>query len=115
MIRGALVGLIHNRSLTLKDGVYDESMAITLMSTDVDYITMNGSIVHEIWAQVIEVTIGVWLLAKLLGWACIVPLVVVARKCASYRTRPASPSNRCTKTYYFPLKSHIISSLGDSH
>ena len=78
MLRGALVGLIYDRTLLIQDGVYDESAAITLMSTDVDGI--NGTIerLFEVWAPFLEVAIGIYLLANELGWVCIIPILVVA-------------------------------------
>jgi ATP-binding cassette, subfamily C (CFTR/MRP), member 1 len=50
------------------------------MSTDVDIIYDNILAVHEIWAQVIEVMIGFWLLSSQLGWVCAVPLLIIARE-----------------------------------
>ena len=36
MFRGATVGLIYDRTLSLRDGVYDEAAAVTLQSTDIE-------------------------------------------------------------------------------
>lgn len=73
----AAVGLIHNRCLTIKDGVIDESAALTLMSEDADDVASACSLIHELWSQVLELGIGMYLLADQLGWVCIVPLLVV--------------------------------------
>jgi len=67
MFRGAAVGLIYNKTMKLQDGVYNESAAVTLMSTDIDRIASSMVSVHEVWAQLIEVIIGIWLLARQLG------------------------------------------------
>ena len=80
MFRGAIIGLIYNRTLVLRSDVWDESSAVTLMSTDVDRIADTIDRVHEIWAQLIEVATGIYLLARQLGWVCVVPLVVVICK-----------------------------------
>jgi ATP-binding cassette subfamily C (CFTR/MRP) protein 1 len=80
MLRGALVGLIFNRSLALRDGVYDESAAVTLMSTDVDRIAASMQNMHEIWARVVEVAIGIWLLSIRLGAVSVIPVIVVVCK-----------------------------------
>lgn len=64
MFRGALVTLIFNRTLELQDGLYDESAAVTLMSTDIERISVSMEMIHEVWAQAIEIVIGIWLLAR---------------------------------------------------
>ena len=87
MFRGAMVGLIHSRSLLLQDGVHDDSAAITLMSTDVGIICENITRFHEIWAQVIEVTVGLGLLARQLGWVSVVPLLLVICKFGTLASR----------------------------
>lgn len=78
MFRGALVSLIYDRTLQLQDGVYNEAAAVTLMSTDVDRIASSLEDLHEIWAQIIEVGLGIWLLAMQLGWVCVFPLLVLS-------------------------------------
>jgi ATP-binding cassette subfamily C (CFTR/MRP) protein 1 len=78
MLRGALVGIIYNRTLISPDGMFDEVAAVTLMSTDVDRIALSQQVIHEVWARIIEVAIGVWLLERQLGAACIVPILIVA-------------------------------------
>ena len=77
MFRGATVALIYNHALLIQDGLYDESTAITLMSTDVDRIALTLTSLNECWARLIEVAIGILLLARQLGWVCVMPVVVV--------------------------------------
>ena len=79
MFRGGVVGLICSRSLELKDGVQDDARAVTMMSTYVDLITDKIQLLHNLWAQSIEVIIGFWMLSEL-GWASIapVPLILVS-------------------------------------
>lgn len=77
MFRGASVCLIYDKALQTRDGVYDESAAVTLMSTDVDQITECFTELNECWARSVEVILGVYLLAKQLGWVCIVPIALV--------------------------------------
>ncbi|KAI9738029.1 MAG: hypothetical protein M1818_005457 [Claussenomyces sp. TS43310] len=72
-----IVGLIHNRCLTIKDGVFDNSAALTLMSNDVEQIMFSADLFHELWSQTFELCIGMYLLASELGWVCIVPLLIV--------------------------------------
>jgi ATP-binding cassette, subfamily C (CFTR/MRP), member 1 len=80
MLRGGLVGLIFNKTLLLRDGVYDESAAVTLMSTDIDRVASGMQSLHEVWARLIEVAIGIWLLSIQLGAVSVIPIVVVVCK-----------------------------------
>lgn len=77
MIRGALIGLIHHRSLHVQSGSYDDADAVTLMSSDVDNLDSTGEMFHETWAQLLEVIVGTTLLAVQIGWLCIVPLFII--------------------------------------
>ncbi|KAK0616876.1 ABC transporter [Immersiella caudata] len=77
LIEMATIGLIHNRCLTIKDGIFDESAAVTLMSNDVPSMASAAELVHDVWTNCLELTIGMYLLADELGWACIAPVVVV--------------------------------------
>ncbi|KAH8879372.1 ABC transporter [Thozetella sp. PMI_491] len=78
MARGALVALIYDRALTIPDGLYDEATAVTLMSSDTALITGSLENVHNIWAYLVQVGVGLFLLARQMGWVCIMPLAVVA-------------------------------------
>lgn len=83
MLRGALVSLIYAQALKLQAGVYDESAALTLMSTDIDRITTTLPMTLQMWSQVIQVALGIWLLEIQLGWVCVAPIVVVLSKLLS--------------------------------
>jgi ATP-binding cassette, subfamily C (CFTR/MRP), member 1 len=75
--RGAMIAFIFNRALHLPDGVYNESKAVSLMGTDIDRICVSIERVHEVWAQLLEVLIGVSLLGLQLGWICVLPVAIV--------------------------------------
>jgi len=77
MFRRSMVSMIYDRTLTLQDGVYTESAAITLMSTDIDSIVEAYEEINEIWARTIEVAIGIYLLERQVGVMCVVPVIVV--------------------------------------
>lgn len=86
LTRMSLIGIIYNRCLTIKDGVFDESAAVTLMSNDTENVANCGELLHELWSQVLELCIGMYLLAGELGWMCIFPpLVVLCESCCPYR------------------------------
>ncbi|KAK7996449.1 hypothetical protein PG989_004489 [Apiospora arundinis] len=77
MTRSALVGLIHDHTMKLASVAYDNGAATTLMSTDADSLDGIGEMVHEIWAQIVEVLIGMWLLFGQVGWIWPLPLVLI--------------------------------------
>ena len=76
MARAALVSLIYVTSLqTAADG-QDEAQIITLMSTDVERTVTGLELVHETWARLLEIAIGVWLLARQMGAISASPILV---------------------------------------
>ncbi|TGJ82199.1 hypothetical protein E0Z10_g6546 [Xylaria hypoxylon] len=75
--RGAVIGLIHARCLTMRDGVYDGAAAVTHMSSDTDNIEKWAWLSQEIWAELVEFFIGVTMLWTQLGWWCLTPVAVV--------------------------------------
>ena len=76
MVRGALIGLIHNQSLNISSTGSD-SDAVTLMSSDVDSVESSGEIFHETWAQLLEVIVGTVLLAARIQWFALLPLIII--------------------------------------
>ena len=72
-----MVTIIYSKTLELPAGLYDESAALTLMSTDIDRLASSLDSLNEIWARIIEMSIGLWLLERKLGWICVAPIVVV--------------------------------------
>jgi len=76
--RGSTVSLIYAKTLELQAEVYDESTALTLMSTDIDRLATSLEAACEIWARAIEMAIGLWLLERQLGWVCVAPIFIVA-------------------------------------
>ncbi|KUJ13347.1 putative multidrug resistance protein [Mollisia scopiformis] len=98
MLRGGMVSLIYNHSLLLQDGKTVDSAPVTLMSTDVDTVADAITNVHEIWGQVVEVVIGFSLLTVKLGWASLVPFVIVL---ISYKiTGPVATEIRARQKVY---------------
>ncbi|CAK7221037.1 hypothetical protein SBRCBS47491_004390 [Sporothrix bragantina] len=83
-VRGCLVGLIYNKTLTAspssssptKSLSGDAKAALSLMSADVDRIALTVEKVYEMAACTIEAALAVWLLELQIGWACIAPVVL---------------------------------------
>ncbi|KAK1995506.1 P-loop containing nucleoside triphosphate hydrolase protein [Colletotrichum falcatum] len=77
MIRGAVVGLINNKLFSQQSMGHGDGRAVTLMSIDSESVGQAASLFHETWARVIEVLLGTAMLAKEVGWVCLVPHVIV--------------------------------------
>ncbi|KAI4717098.1 hypothetical protein E4T48_06687 [Aureobasidium sp. EXF-10727] len=77
MTRAVLVGLIYEKTLSAPSATYKDYSAVTLMSTDVDALSNVSEMFHEAWAQVLEVVVGMILLAQQIGWFCVVPLPMI--------------------------------------
>jgi ATP-binding cassette, subfamily C (CFTR/MRP), member 1 len=73
--RGTTSSLLYAQAL-IKQAGYNELAPVTLMSTDVDRMTMSLTRVMELWAQFIEVSLGIWLLWRQVGAVAVAPLVI---------------------------------------
>jgi hypothetical protein len=79
MSRSALVGLIHHKTMESPSISYDNGEATTLMSTDAEGLDGLSEMIHETWAQIIEVVIGIFLLAREVGWIWPLPIFLIYR------------------------------------
>ncbi|KAH3540206.1 hypothetical protein KXV64_006099 [Aspergillus fumigatus] len=77
MTRSALIGLIHDKIMNSPSGTSDNGEATTLMSTDAESLDGIAGMIHETWSQVIEVLIGIKLLAGQVGWIWPLPLFLI--------------------------------------
>jgi ATP-binding cassette, subfamily C (CFTR/MRP), member 1 len=50
------------------------------MSTDCERIVRGLTVLHELWANVVQVALATWLIERELGIACIAPIVVTVGK-----------------------------------
>jgi hypothetical protein len=64
MIRGGLVSSICYQTLALDENATKGSATLTLMSTDVERVCGFFTKSHELWANLIEVAIAIWLLQR---------------------------------------------------
>lgn len=82
MVKSMLISLIHDKAIDMPSTAYDDGVATTLMSNDVDLLNQNVEVFHETWAYLLEVVIGVFLLAMQIGWIWPLPLLLVfGRSC----------------------------------
>lgn len=67
-------------NITLTD--VDPASSMTLMSADIERIVTGMQTGHEIWSNVIEVGLAIYLLERQLGVACAIPIgVAVGESC----------------------------------
>jgi hypothetical protein len=70
--------------MLVQSGRHEDGAPITLMSVDVDILSTTGEMLHETWAQMLEVIVGTGLLASQIGWLCLIPLVIVFCECPKH-------------------------------
>lgn len=75
-VRGSLCDLIYTKTLDLSIMSLDESVVVSLMSTDTESICQSVAILHELWASPIESAVAIFLLYRQLGLAALAPVVV---------------------------------------
>ncbi|ERS97645.1 hypothetical protein HMPREF1624_05816 [Sporothrix schenckii ATCC 58251] len=90
MLKGALVGIIHQKSLTGRSHAYDDGKALTLISTDVVEIEGAAEMFHELWAFCLEAAVGFSMLAMEIGWLWPLPagIVFVFSQTSRYAVKP---------------------------
>jgi len=79
-LRGSLVTMIYAKTVDLSITALDESVALTLMSTDTETICNGFENVHELWAVPLEVGLAMWLLYRQLGLVFLAPAVTAICK-----------------------------------
>ncbi|ETS74059.1 hypothetical protein PFICI_13925 [Pestalotiopsis fici W106-1] len=78
MIRGGLVALIFQKTLELDSTKASEGDAISLISADIEGIEPGISLIHEVWASIIELGIALYLLERQVGAACFFVIIPAA-------------------------------------
>ncbi|VUC23751.1 unnamed protein product [Clonostachys rosea] len=77
-VRGGLIALVYDRTMSLNTSAIDKSSAVTVMSADIERITIGLKNIHDLWANVIQVALAAWLLERQTGVAIILPLLVAS-------------------------------------
>ncbi|KAF4440396.1 hypothetical protein F53441_12344 [Fusarium austroafricanum] len=75
MYRGGLVSLIFKKTLRLKTSSIKDSAPVTLMTTDVETIVAAGGSIHDMWANLLELPVGIYLLYRQIGKPSLLVLV----------------------------------------
>lgn len=76
MLRAGLISLIYRQTIKLHMPDFEDKPAITLTGTDVERIVATLHGLHEAWAAPLEVGVGLYLLERQLGVACLIPAAV---------------------------------------
>lgn len=74
MMRGSLIPLIYEKTLQVDSTSTSKSTpsgTLTLVSTDIETISGGILLFHEIWSNILEIGIAIYLLERQLGAACV--------------------------------------------
>jgi len=75
-VRGALVGSIFKSMLDVRPETGNSSSALSLMSTDVERITITAYVLINIFPDVIQVALALWILSTQLGTSSISAIIL---------------------------------------
>ena len=75
--KSALVGIIHDTTMNLPTAAHGNNDSVALMSTDADGLDELPEMLHETWAQTLEVVIGIILMSREVGWFWPLPLILI--------------------------------------
>lgn len=87
MTRGILVSAIFKKTLSLDSSHTKNSAAVTLMSTDIDGIARGLAVVHDIWASLVELGLGIYILVTVVGKAAFLVVMPTLGKFRFQKTR----------------------------
>ncbi len=68
--------MLYTKTAELEVSAVDPSTSVILMSADIERITTGWEKVHELWANIIEIGLAIYLLQRQLGVACTIPVGV---------------------------------------
>ncbi|KAL6921168.1 hypothetical protein FSST1_005194 [Fusarium sambucinum] len=74
MARGQLISILYDKATDLSITAANPTAALTLMSADIERIDTGWRTAHDVWANLIEIVIAVYLLGRQLGLACLIPV-----------------------------------------
>ncbi|KAF4972333.1 hypothetical protein FZEAL_9615 [Fusarium zealandicum] len=74
MARGQLVSMLYDKATDISITAADPTAALTLMSADIERIDYGWRTAHDIWANLVEIGIVIYLLQRQLGVACLIPV-----------------------------------------
>lgn len=79
--RGALVAMLYSKLLRTRSGALDQSIALTLVTTDAEKIVETfWRLILDPWSCLLQLGILVYLLYRQVGAVCCAPIIVMLRK-----------------------------------
>ncbi|GKT41588.1 ABC transporter atnG [Colletotrichum spaethianum] len=79
-IRGALIAIIYQNMLSLRAETDNSQAAVSLMSTEVERITVAAQWSFSIVPNLIQLGFALWILSSQLGGVSVAPVVIAIRK-----------------------------------
>ncbi len=70
------MSMLYRKTADLSITAVDPAASLTLMSADIERIVSGWQFMHEIWANIVEIALAIWLLERELGVACVIPVGV---------------------------------------
>ncbi|KAF4926898.1 ABC transporter FUM19 [Colletotrichum viniferum] len=77
LLRAYLISAIYRKTAVIQHMGDGDSAAVTLMGADVERIYTGLRLMHEVWANAIQIGLASWLLQRQLGLAFLAPLAIV--------------------------------------
>lgn len=68
--------MIYEKTLEVQSDTNDDLSAVTLMSTEVENISIGIQNAHETWASPIELAVAIYLLEREVLWAAAIPAAI---------------------------------------
>lgn len=99
MARGFLVSQVFKKNLLLDQSKANESAAVTLMSTDIDGIARSFPYLYDILSSFIQLVIGIYFLARMVGAATALVAVPVVGKSFCIDIQSPGTLTRCTVSF----------------
>ncbi|AEO64833.1 uncharacterized protein THITE_2142635 [Thermothielavioides terrestris NRRL 8126] len=98
--KSALVGIIHDKAISLPSTAHDNYEVLTLMSTDAEGLGGVPEMFYETWAQTMEVAIGIVLLSRQVGWIWPLPLILIflCSRVSRYVAKHLQPGQKAWNT-----------------
>ncbi|GKZ26663.1 hypothetical protein AbraCBS73388_002914 [Aspergillus brasiliensis] len=76
LMRGCLVPLIYEKSLSMDPKTAEEYAPVTLMSADIEKIAFGMRYMHEAWGNIVEIALALWLLYRELNYGGLSPILI---------------------------------------
>lgn len=66
--------MLYDRATDISITAADPTAALTLMSADIERIDTGWRTAHDVWANLVEIAVAIFLLERQLGVACLIPV-----------------------------------------